>query len=608
MYAGMKHCPHEKCGFAIQDNCGFGHLLVYNTPEAVNENMPRWLEEDKLLFVAEGRIDNRENLFGALNIPAGEQVTIPDGDLILKAYQKWGQKCPEKLLGKWSLAAFYTGEQRLFLARDQWDYTVIDYYMDDKVFAFASSTMGLLPLPFIKKDIDEFRLARLLTTCPGDPDKADGTWYKGIRSLPPAHTLHVTREHSTLHRYWDCRDIPVRRGLKLEEYTEELLYHLNKSVAARLRSYKPVAATLSGGLDSSTVCVLAAEQLATQGKRLRTFSHIPQFSPSGTLLKYNFGNEKPFIDVIVEACPNIDPAFLTSGKISPIEGIREALQWCGQPFHGSGNAYWMVDIFRTALLENYGTLLLGEFGNCTISWTGTDYALCSGEALRRYGISGFIKKKVLKPLLYRNLFLASIYESMGFGGQPCRKYTYCTASFEKSLHIAEKIKALGFAPAFKKYFKDPKELVYRNFGKNSSRLRNGACAGYKTGLELRDPTGDIRVIESVLAIPNEAFFGDMDKWILRTMMKGRLPDKVRLNTRKGMQSADLAARVNAHQEEMNRMLAEMESSGFGRIVDMGKMKNEWETLQADCHNYPQHKIDSALRAVAGYMMWKDVKK
>ena len=65
------------------------------------------------------------------------------------------------------------------------------------------------------------------------------------------------------------------------------------------------------------------------------------------------------------------------------------------------------------------------------------------------------------------------------------------------------------------------------------RLCYGAYLGCETGIEFRDPLGDPRVIESALAIPNEMFFDEQDKWVLRTMMKGRLPDMVRLNTKKG---------------------------------------------------------------------------
>jgi asparagine synthase (glutamine-hydrolysing) len=353
MYAGMKHFPHKRHAVAAQGNCGFGHLLTYNTPEAVNESMPRWVEAARLLFVAEGRIDNRDELCEALGISAGERLAMPDGDLMLRAYLQWDEKCVDRLMGKWSLAAFHSDEQRLFMARDKWDYTAIDYYMDDKVCAFATSSQGLFPLPFIKKELDELMIARLLVIWPGDHDK---TYFKGIRRLLPSRALRVTQEKDEVYRYWNFTDIKVREGLKLEDYVADLFANLNKAVTARLRSYRPVAATLSGGMNSSTVCVLAAEHLAKQGKRLRTYSHVPQFAPSQTLSHHKFGDERPFIEAVVAASGNIDPVFSDSAGISPLQGIAEGIRLYGQPFHGVGNAYWLVDLFKTAVRDGYGTV------------------------------------------------------------------------------------------------------------------------------------------------------------------------------------------------------------------------------------------------------------
>ncbi len=597
----MKHFPHEKQAFTVQGNCGFGHMLTYNTPEAVNESMPKWVEAAQLMFVAEGRLDNRDELFGALDVPAGERGVMPDGDLMFKAYLKWGENCVDRLMGKWSFAAFHTDEQRLFIARDKWDYSDIEYYADDNIFTFSTSEKGLLPLPFIKKEIDELMIARLLVVWSGDYDKS---FIKGIKHLLPSHTLRVTREKAELHRYWNYADIRVHEGLKFEAYVENLLDSFNKAVACRLRSYKPVAATLSGGMDSSSVCVLAAEQLAKQGQRLRTYSHVPQFPSSNTLSEHQFGDEQPYIETVVEAAGNIDPTFLNSAGISPLEGINEAVRLYGVPFHGACNAYWIVDIFKTAAKENYGTMLMGEFGNSTISWNGIEDALPAGEILKRYGIIGLAKKKLLKPILFGNTPFAHIYKRMTFGKQPWNNISYCTKAFEESLDLAKKIKASDFDPTFRYHYSDPKKQAIRIFDVNVSRLLSGSAIGCETGLELRDPTGDTRVIESALAIPHELFFGEMNKWVLRTMMKDRLPDMVRLNTKKGKQSSDVPARLYTHRDEMDRIFADMKASGFGEIVDMERILTEWEKLKADCDNYPVGQASHFLRPVAAFVMYR----
>ena len=100
------------------------------------------------------------------------------------------------------------------------------------------------------------------------------------------------------------------------------------------------------------------------------------------------------------------------------------------------------------------------------------------------------------------------------------------------------------------------------------------------------------------------YFGEMNKWVFRTMMKGILPDAVRLNTKRGKQSADIPARLYAHRDEMDRIFTEMEESGFGRIADMERIQEEWEKIKDDYANYPVDQASHLLRPVAAYMMYR----
>lgn len=301
---------------------------------------------------------------------------------------------------------------------------------------------------------------------------------------------------------------------------------------------------------------------------------------------------------------NINPVFLDSADLSPLSGIREAIRLFGEPFHGACNAYWMIDIFRTATKENYGTVLMGEFGNATASWAGREDVLPAKEIFRRYGVKSLIKKKLLKPLLYGSTPFAHIYKRVAFGKRPWEDKTYCTRAFEESLHISQKINESGFDPTFRQHFGDPQNPKILVLERNVLRLAYGAAIGCETGLELRDPTGDPRVIESALSIPNEMFFGEMNKWVLRTMMKGRLPDMVRLNTKKGKQSSDVPSRLYAHRAEMDCVMDEMQTSKFNQIADMERMRVEWEKLKADYKNYSPDTAANLLRHIAAFELYQ----
>jgi asparagine synthase (glutamine-hydrolysing) len=126
---------------------GLGHLLLYNTPESLYESLPLRDGAGTLILTAGARLDNRAELFRALNIHPNEQAKMPDSALILKAYQKWGTDCPAHLLGDWAFALWDARQQRLFMARDHYGVTGLYYYRDRRRFFFASSLKGLLALP-----------------------------------------------------------------------------------------------------------------------------------------------------------------------------------------------------------------------------------------------------------------------------------------------------------------------------------------------------------------------------------------------------------------------------------------------------------------------------
>lgn len=601
MYEGIKHFPHESHNFIIKDNFAVGHILTFNTPEAVYENMPKELKERNLIFAAEGRIDNREDLFNKLSISSSEHTTTPDGDLILKAYLKWGKKCVDHLLGKWSLVAFHTDSEELFMARDQWDYTTINYYLDEQVFAFAPSNKALLPLPFVDEEIDEFMIMRLLIVWPGDFHK---TYHKKIHRILPAHSLEITRNKTIFHKYWDYRGIEVQDNIHVDTHIEELLESMNLAIQARLRSYKPVAATLSGGMDSSTVCVLTALQLAKQDKSLHTFSHVPKYEPSSTLETSLFGDERPFIEAIVEMHQNIKPRYFSSENITPLQGIKKAVELFGEPFHGSGNAFWLIDIYTTAAKENFGTILNGEFGNANISWMGVVDHLPLLHLVRRYGVKHTIILKYIKPYLFGNTLLGNLYKKKKFGNEPWREHSFLNQEFESNLNISKRMHEEDFDPTFRRYFKTPHDDAILIYDISIPRLLLGAHIGHELGIELRDPTGDIRVIKKALEIPNHSFVAPLKRQVVRTMMKGKLPENVRMNTKKGRQSSDMAERVLANISEVEREVEIMNKSEITHYLDMKRINEEWETLKRIRNSYPIDKMAHLLRTIAVNQLFK----
>lgn len=131
--------------------CGLGQLRTFTTPEARYETLPRVDTTSGIVLTAAARIDNREELcllsdfcFQISAQPDTSEVInlqskIPDGELMLRAYLRWGEECVRHLIGDWAFAVWDPRQRMLFLARDHHGISSIYYYSHPRRFAFASS-------------------------------------------------------------------------------------------------------------------------------------------------------------------------------------------------------------------------------------------------------------------------------------------------------------------------------------------------------------------------------------------------------------------------------------------------------------------------------------
>jgi asparagine synthase (glutamine-hydrolysing) len=555
-----------------------GQLLLYNTPESIHEKLPRWLPDQRLALTAEARIDNRDELCQELGIPTTDRPEMPDGDLVLHAYLRWGEVCVDRLLGDWSFAVWHPAENRLFVARDHHGNTSLFYYSDERRFVFASSKKAVLALDFVPKRVNELAVARILMSKKGDGVETE---HESIFRLPPAHTLTVTPERLTTHRYWRLEETPLLKLKRSEDYVEGLREVLTEAVRCRLRSYRPVGVALSGGLDSGSVASLAARELAQQGKRLPAYSSVPLFDFGNAVGPYRFGDETPYIKATAEAAGNIDIHYLRSGHISPIAGIRRLLEILDAPTHSACNAYWMIDILETAGAHGIGTLLTGQGGNATISWIGRPWITpgCAPEQNHNWLLR--FKHEILAQLIPPRLL-------------PCVQWMRRPWAPGNEYAIAPRLEQVLFQ-AEKQLPEPHPEYILPTYDARLKRcvaLEPGRStvgafwgqAGAAFGMEVRDPTLDKRVVQFVLAVPNREYTGPTgaDRFLLRRAMKGCLPDSVLGQPRRGRQAADLIQRLKASSAEVDCAVRELENSPDTQAcLDLDRLKKSWRSLVED---------------------------
>jgi asparagine synthase (glutamine-hydrolysing) len=320
----------------------------------VRQSMRTLQGEGNPVVAADIRLDNRAELIAALGIGAQAEL-LPDSDILLAAYNRWGEACTDKLLGDFAFAIWDERNQRLFCARDPFGVKPFYYHSSSRLFAFGSEIKALLELPEVSRQLDDLRIAGYLT---GMIDDTEATFYSAIRRLPPAHWMMVTREKTTMQCYWTP---DAESELRLEsdgEYAEAFRERFFEAVRCRLGEDSSTGALLSGGLDSSSI-VSVARQIATArgNTSLHTFSAIFPGSPEC--------DEQGYINAVLDG-GNLQPHFLDASTTSPMTDIDELLRHHDEPFF-SPNLFVHAGLFARARAAGIEVMLDGFDGDTVVS-------------------------------------------------------------------------------------------------------------------------------------------------------------------------------------------------------------------------------------------------
>ncbi len=583
----MAHWGPDGGGLWRDDHCGLGQCLLYNTPEAVHERLPRWVPEARLAITAEARIDNRDELCDYFAIPPAERPTTPDSDLILRAYLKWGEASPEHLLGDWSFAVWHPDARKLFLARDHHGNTSLCYWRQGERFAFASAPQALHAIGAPRR-LNELYLAQFLISWPAyhGPQTID----LDIQRLPPAHALTVTPQGMRTWRYWRLEDTPELRLPRREDYVQGFLEVYDEAVRCRLRSYRPVGVTLSGGLDSGSVTALAARELARQGQRLTAFTAVPLYDTTRAIGPRRFGDETEYAAATAAFCGNIDHVLLDSAEVTPMAGIYRTLAIMQEPVPAASNSFWITNLQEQARAAGLGTLLTGQGGNATVSWTGAPELRSRLAVFRQGGWRAGLRRNLplwaLRPLLR--------WRTRGQDWSD----TAIHPDFARRMALSERYRAaMGQDVTLRESWGSPRDKRHAIIQPGAGRVGNlWVPLGAAAGLEVRDPTQDQRVMAYTLAVPDVVFNAEdgMDRWLLRQAMIGWLPDAVRLNVRRGRQSADLAGRLLASAAEVEAALVAVEASPANDYLEVARMRQAWADVQQDITILSTHRAATIL--------------
>ncbi len=254
-------------------NVGFGHTLLKTTDESEHERQPFSLD-GRTFIVADARVDARRDLVPQLKAHGHEDLSpdATDVELILRAWQTWGENCVEHLLGDFAFAIWDAPRQRLFCARDQLGVKPFFYAHLGQRLIFSSSLDCIRQHPAVSDRLNDLAIADFLLF-DLNQDLAT-TSFADIQRLPPAHSAQWSAEVQ-LRRYWI---LPIDQPLyfrKSEDYVDRFRELLDEAVSNRLRTSK-IGVMMSGGLDSPTLAATASRLLRARSAdgEVRAFTSV----------------------------------------------------------------------------------------------------------------------------------------------------------------------------------------------------------------------------------------------------------------------------------------------------------------------------------------------
>lgn len=208
-------------------------------------------------ITANARIDSREELIQKLKHKVTLKQSPTNAELILHAYDAWGDDCVKHLIGDFAFAIWDSRLQRFFCARDHFGVKPFFFTYISNSFKFSSTLNDLRLDPRVSNTLNEAAIGDYLLF--GVNQDLSTTTFKDIQRLPPGHTLIVTKDSITIRRYWTPEISSEVRFRDRDSYVERFLEILTRAVEDRLRTNR-VAVLMSGGLDSTSVAAIACKR------------------------------------------------------------------------------------------------------------------------------------------------------------------------------------------------------------------------------------------------------------------------------------------------------------------------------------------------------------
>lgn len=559
---------------------------------------------NKFCIVSDACLTNRTELLNEFGVLSSERSGFATGNLILSAFEKWGEDCVEHLVGDFAFAIWDKQRQKLFCARDHMGGSKLYYYQDKKRLIFASSPRGILNFSNVEKKFNKNKLSYFLLPEP-HLLSVEESWFENILPLPAATILTADGTGIKTRKYWQPEiglPLPYKNNEEVLEAFRELMFEL---VAAPLQEFNSVTALLSGGLDSSSIVSVAAKILEKQNKELTVFSAVleDQNDP-------HFSDERYFIDRF-KSFPNVMIKYVSAPGSGTFTDLTELFENNDHPLINSRH-YFFKEFSREARKIGSGTILEGVFGEfgptypgesgfaellANVKWVTLWRELRKRKKLYGHSIRYNFRANALNPILpdfLKKLKRGNVGSEIPLNtDHPLQEHFF--QELLKGTDI-QKCPVGQLDPDHRKSQLADFSFLHRKITEFPSSTFGGEPVEY------RYPFLNKKLLEFCLAVPLKLKIHDgYARYLVRAGLDGILPPEIQWRTSKTPFSPDYIRRYFDQIDQVKQMLGDIKPNDplrevldiekIGRLVDLSIKETDSYTI------YDRIAFDSIPQAV-----------
>lgn len=514
MNQSLQHRGPDDEGVYLDEHISLGHRRLSILDLSQQGHQPMFNADRTLIIVYNGEVYNYKELREELITRGCSFASSSDTEVLLKAYEMWGEQSLAKLNGMFSFCIYDIKNKKLFLARDRFGVKPFYYYNEDGKFIFASEIKAILCHGMERRPNDKLIYDYLMYNI---VDHTDETFFSGIMKLPKAHFAVfdlVTRE-LRIKRYWHLHDYTAEANLSYEQAVKKFESLFKDAVRIRLRSDVPVGSCFSGGLDSSSI-ISVMRSLMPEAENISTFSAVyPGFNR----------DESYYIDRQVERL------VIKNAKIQPTaESLREDIE--NYIYHQeeptrSTSQYAQYCVMKLANQNRYKVLLDGQ---------GSDEMLAGYHYFFGYYFLELLRGFDLKTLIWE--FLA-FRKGKGLDiGLKSTAFMFMPESIKRAYY---KKRSRHLNPEFVQKWEKESEYLTKVVEKGELKTALITHVLYKLeellkwedrnsmafSIETRLPFLDFRLVQFAMSLPSSYLIREgKTKAILREAMKDYVDEEI----------------------------------------------------------------------------------